>query len=211
MASATATAAAGHDETRHGNAWDGRDGWNGWYGYARWDGCRPGGSDGSAQDGRSAGEADDGPADANDGEAGNASSCQHGRKPGETFISKNQRPNLTKNILSKQPRPMQGYKFTPTVRNPQFQVQLLPALLLIFQICVFTNSDVYPVPFTLTFPQQMVPRHQMMVAPGGGVGAPLAVPAGGVGAPLGGGAPTNGGVAQPQPAVLVQGQVLPST
>ena len=52
----------------------------------------------------------------------------------------------------------------------------------------------------------------MMVAPGGGVAAPLAVPAGGVGAPLGGGgAPTNGGVAQPQPAVLVQGQVLPST
>ena len=94
---------------------------------------------------------------------------------------------------------MPGYKFTPTVRNPQFQVQFF-----LFSKIVFHK------PLTLTLQQQMVPRHQMMVAPGG-VGAPLAVPAGGVGAPLGGGAPTNGGVAQPQPAVLVQGQVLPST
>ena len=57
----------------------------------------------------------------------------------------------------------------------------------------------------------------MMVAPGGGVGAPLVGPADGVGAPLGGPAggvgaplgepPINGGVAQTQPAVLVQGQV----
>ena len=51
-------------------------------------------------------------------------------------------------------------------------------------------------------PQQMMPR-QMMVAPGaalGGGGGPA-------GAVLGGGAPINGGVAQTQPAVLVQGQV----
>ena len=52
-----------------------------------------------------------------------------------------------------------------------------------------------------------MPR-QMMVAPGGGVGAPLGVQAAGVGTPLGvGGPPINGGVAQAQPAVLVQGQV----
>ena len=48
----------------------------------------------------------------------------------------------------------------------------------------------------LILPQQMMPR-QMMVAPGGGVGAAL-----------GGGAPINGGVVQAQPAVLVQGQVI---
>ena len=50
----------------------------------------------------------------------------------------------------------------------------------------------------------MMPR-QMMVAPGGGVGA-LGGPVGGGGLPLGG-PPVNGGVAQTQPAVLVQGQV----
>ena len=50
----------------------------------------------------------------------------------------------------------------------------------------------------------MMPR-QMMVAPGGGVGA-LGGPVGGGGVPLGG-PPVNGGVAQTQPAVLVQGQV----
>ena len=53
--------------------------------------------------------------------------------------------------------------------------------------------------------QQMMPR-QMMVAPGGGVGAALGG-GGPAGAVLGGGAPMNGGVAQTQPAVLVQGQV----
>ena len=51
----------------------------------------------------------------------------------------------------------------------------------------------------------MMPR-QMMVAPGGGVGAALGGPVGGGGVPLGG-PPVNGGVAQTQPAVLVQGQV----
>ena len=49
-----------------------------------------------------------------------------------------------------------------------------------------------------------MPR-QMMVAPGGGVGA-LGGPVGGGGLPLGV-PPVNGGVAQTQPAVLVQGQV----
>ena len=53
-------------------------------------------------------------------------------------------------------------------------------------------------PLTSMLPQQMMPR-QMMVAPGAPLGGP-------VGAPLGG-PPINGGVAQAQPAVLVQGQV----
>ena len=57
--------------------------------------------------------------------------------------------------------------------------------------------------------QQMMPR-QMMVAPGGGVGAALGG-GGPAGAVLGGGAPINGGVAQTQPAVLVQGQVREAT
>ena len=127
VASTTAAAATGHDETEHGNAWHGRDGWDG---HARRDGGRTRGSDGDGQDG-SADQADDGPADANDGEAGNASRSQHGWKPGETSIFK-PRPHLTKNIPCKQPRSMAGYKFTPTVRNPQFQVLLHPALLIFF-------------------------------------------------------------------------------
>ena len=76
MASAAATTAAGNDETQHGNAWHG---WNG----RIWG---PWGSDGHAEGGPATSAANDGSADADDGKAGNASSCQHDWKPGEISI-----------------------------------------------------------------------------------------------------------------------------